>query len=68
MSVFVLDGPCSLMGAQPIVLLLIRRIEGRFNMGKKVLNRHKHCSQAGKCHSSESIQVGVRPLNINSKN
>ena len=29
--------------------------------------RHNHCSQVGKCHSSDSIQAGVRPLNINSK-
>ena len=38
------------------------------NGKKKLLERNKHLPRASKCHSSDSIQAGVRPLNINSKN
>ena len=33
--------------------------------GKKLTERNKRFPQASKCHPSDSIQAGVRPLNIN---
>ena len=53
------------MGETLLVLLVIRGLWG-LKRKEKLIERNKHCSKASKCHSSDGIGAGVRPLNIKS--
>ena len=48
--------------------MVIREFGEDIYKGKKVNRMQKTLLQASKCHSSDSIRVGVRPLDINFKN
>ena len=43
---------------------LLGNLERIFKREKKLIERNKHFPYSSKCHSSDSIRAGVRPLDI----